>query len=92
MKADPILAEVWRVKDQLAADAGYDMDVFLEQLRMWGVAHPPSGSEIQSAEELRRLATGEKSHRYPTAGSKLSHVRETSSAKRSKAVRKGRSH
>jgi hypothetical protein len=28
MKANPILEEVWRIKDQLAAEAGYDVDRF----------------------------------------------------------------
>jgi peptidoglycan/xylan/chitin deacetylase (PgdA/CDA1 family) len=87
MKAGAILEEVWRIKDQLAADAGYDMDVFLKQLRAWHSAHP----EIQDAEALRRLATGGKSHRYPTVRSKLSQVRETSSSGRSKLKSKRQS-
>lgn len=35
MKSNPILEEVWRIKDQLAAEAGYDMDRLFEQLRAW---------------------------------------------------------
>lgn len=38
MKSNPILEEVWRIKDQLAAEAGYDMDRFFEQLRAWSAA------------------------------------------------------
>lgn len=40
MKADPILQEVWDIKDRLAAEAGYDMRRFGEQLREWEAAHP----------------------------------------------------
>ena len=28
MKTNPILEEVWQIKDQLAAEAGYDVDRF----------------------------------------------------------------
>jgi hypothetical protein len=55
MKANPILEEIWRIKDQLAADAGYDMDRFVEQLRAWSAAHPPTGPVVRNAEELREL-------------------------------------
>jgi hypothetical protein len=53
--ANPILEEVWRIKDQLAAEASYDMDRFIEQLRAWSAAHPPSGPVVHNAEELRQL-------------------------------------
>ena len=55
MKSNPILEEVWRIKDQLAAEAGYDMDRFFEQLRAWSAAHPHPGPVIRNAEELRQL-------------------------------------
>ena len=59
MKANPILEEVWRIKDQLAADAGYDVDRFFAQLRAWSEAHPYNGSVVLNTEELRRLAAEE---------------------------------
>jgi hypothetical protein len=55
MKSNPILEEVWRIKDQLAAEAGYDMDRFFENLRKWEVEHPHSGPVVNSAEELQQL-------------------------------------
>ena len=67
MKPDSILEEVWRIKDQLAAEAGYDIDRFVEQLRAWSAAHPASGPVVRNAEELRRLAS-EKDHRGGDAG------------------------
>ena len=55
MKANPILEEVWRIKDQLAAEAGYDIDRFFENLRKWETEHPPTGPVVRNAEELRQL-------------------------------------
>ncbi len=57
MKANPILEEAWRIKDQLAAEAGYDVDRFFENLRKWEAAHPPSGPVVRNAEELRQLVS-----------------------------------
>jgi len=59
VKANPILEEVWRIKDQLAAEATYDVDRFFGQLRAWSEAHPHAAPVVRNAEELRRLATGE---------------------------------
>ena len=55
MKTNPILEEVWRIKDQLAADAGYDIDRFFENLRKWEAEHPHTGPVVRNAEELRQL-------------------------------------
>jgi len=55
MKADPILQEVWDIKDRLAAEAGYDVNRFVEQLREWSAKHPHPGPVVQNAEELRQL-------------------------------------
>lgn len=57
MKANPILEEVWRIKDQLAAEAGYDIDRFFENLRKWEAEHPHAGPVVRNAEELRELLT-----------------------------------
>jgi hypothetical protein len=62
MKSNPILEEVWRIKDQLAAEAGYDIDRFFENLRKWEAEHPPHGPVVNSSEELQQLIT-EKEHR-----------------------------
>ena len=67
MKAEPILEELWRVKDQLAAEAGYDVDRFLENLRRWEAEHPPSGRVVHSAEELRQLVAEEERKRAEAA-------------------------
>lgn len=55
MKADPILQEVWDIKDRLAAEAGYDIHRFVQQLHEWSAAHPPTGPVVRNAEELRQL-------------------------------------
>jgi hypothetical protein len=55
MKADPILQEVWDIKDRLAAEAGYDVNRFVEQLREWSAKHPHTGPVVRNAEELRQL-------------------------------------
>ena len=55
MKADPILQEVWDIKDRLAAEAGYDVDRFVDQLNEWTAKHPPTGPLVHNAVELRQL-------------------------------------
>jgi hypothetical protein len=55
MKADPILQEIWDIKDRLAAEAGYDVDRFVDQLKKWTAEHPPTGPVVRNAEELRQL-------------------------------------
>ena len=55
MKTNPILEEVWRIKDELAREAGYDINRYCEQLRAWSAAHPHPGPRVQNAEELRRV-------------------------------------
>ena len=59
MKANSILEEVWRIKDQLAAEAGYDADRFCAQLGAWSETHPHTSPVVRNAEELRRLPAGE---------------------------------
>jgi len=63
MKANPILDELWKVKDALAAEAGYDVDRFLENLRRWEAEHPPVGRVVHSAAELRQLVAEEERKR-----------------------------
>ena len=66
MKANPILEEVWRIKDQLAAESGYDVDRFFENLRKWESEHPHPGPTVRNAEELRQL-TAEKERQLAEA-------------------------
>ena len=68
MKPNPILDELWRVKDELAAEAGYDVDRFLENLRRWEAEHPHSGRLVHSAEELRQLVEAEERKRAEASG------------------------
>lgn len=83
MKTNPILEEAWRIKDQLAAEAGYDIDRFVEQLRAWTAAHPASGPVVHNSEELRRLT--EKRVRYASVAGKPAQVREKPAPKRKKS-------
>ena len=71
MKSNPILEEVWRIKDQLAAEAGYDVDRFFEQLRAWSAAHPHPGPVARNAEELRHLMAEKERQRAAQAAMSL---------------------
>jgi hypothetical protein len=51
---NPILEELWRIKDQLAAESGNDMQRYCEQLRAWSAAHPHTGRVLHNAEEVRQ--------------------------------------
>jgi hypothetical protein len=68
MKPDPILEEVWRIKDELAREAGYDLHRMCENTRKWVAAHPHSGPVVRSAEELRALAAEEERKRAVVGG------------------------
>ena len=67
MKANPILEEVWRIKDQLAAEAGNDVDRFFENLRKWEAEHPHIGPVVRNAEELRQLVDQKERERAESA-------------------------
>ena len=58
MERNPILEEMWRIKDELAHEAGDDLHRLCENTRRWAAAHPHSGPVVGSAHELRRLAEG----------------------------------
>ena len=53
MKPNPILEEVWKVKDALSREAGGDIARLCEQTRTWAATHPKTGPAIHSAHELR---------------------------------------
>lgn len=74
MKADPILQEVWDIKDRLAAEAGYDIHRFVQQLREWSATHPHDGPAVRNAEELRQLIAAKQRQR---AGEPALAVNET---------------
>ena len=68
MKPDPILEEVWRIKDELAREAGYDIHRQCENTRKWAAAHGRSGPVVNSPEELRQLVAEEERKRAAAAG------------------------
>lgn len=55
MKSNPILEEVWRIKDELAHEANYDIHQLCENTRRWMAEHPHPGPIIRNAAELRQL-------------------------------------
>jgi hypothetical protein len=55
MKTNPILEEVWRIKNELAHEAGNDLHQLCENTRKWAAAHSHSGPALNNAEELRRF-------------------------------------
>jgi hypothetical protein len=54
MKTNPLLEELWKVKDDLAREAGYDIDRIFAELRAAEDRQP--GPLLRSAEELRRYS------------------------------------
>ena len=54
MDENSILEEVWRIKDELAREAGYDIHQLCENTRRWAAAQPQTGPLIHNAEELRK--------------------------------------
>ena len=58
MKADPILEELWRIKDDLSREMAADPAAYLAKLDKIGDAEEKAGRKvIRSAEELRQLMT-----------------------------------
>jgi hypothetical protein len=55
MKSNPILEEVWRIKDELGREANYDIHQLCENTRRWMAEHPHNGPVVRNAEELRQL-------------------------------------
>ena len=57
MKANPILEEVWKRKDELSREFAADPDAYFAKLNEIGNAEEKAGRKvIRSAEELRQLA------------------------------------
>ena len=60
MKPDPILAEVWRVKDKLSAEANYDVATLFKQLKE---TERTSGRKYVSLEKRKPSAKRNKQSR-----------------------------
>ena len=71
MKADPILQEVWDIKDRLAAEAGYDVDRFVDQLNEWIAKHPP---RRPSGPQRRGIAATHRRKGTPARGTVGAHA------------------
>ncbi|MBI3417046.1 MAG: hypothetical protein HY043_17275 [Verrucomicrobia bacterium] len=67
MKSNPILEEVWRIKDELAREAGYDIHRLCENTRKWAAEHSRSRPVVRNAAELRQLAAEGERHRAEAA-------------------------
>jgi hypothetical protein len=65
MEPNLMLDEVWRIKDELAREAGNDLHRLCANTRRWAATHPHSGPVVASAIELRRLAA-ECARRHPS--------------------------
>jgi hypothetical protein len=53
MMTNPLLEEIWAIKDRLAAEAGNDIHLFCEQLRSWESSHLPKGRVLRTPSEIR---------------------------------------
>ena len=53
MKTETILRDLEIVKERLAAEAGGDSRLFLDQMDAWLEQHPHAGAMINSPEELQ---------------------------------------
>jgi hypothetical protein len=56
MKTNPILEAVWRIKDELDREAGYDLHRLCENIRKWAAEHPHSGPVVSNPQALPQLA------------------------------------
>lgn len=66
MKPDPILEEVWRVKDKLSREMAADPDAYFAKLEAMTKSEEMQGRKvIRSATELRQLADETKGQRAP---------------------------
>jgi hypothetical protein len=64
MKADPILEEVWRIKDKLSQEMAADPDAYFAKMEEITKAEEKAGRKvIRSAEELRQLVAAEERQR-----------------------------
>ena len=59
MKAEPILAETYRIKEMLAAKAGYSIQRLCEQIEKSMSLHTSPAHQVFSAEDLAALVARE---------------------------------
>ena len=67
MKTNPILEEIWRIKDDLAKEAGNDLHQICENTRKWVAQNPHAGIVVRNAGELRQLMAQEERKRAQAA-------------------------
>jgi hypothetical protein len=64
MKADPILEEVWRIKNKLSREMAADPGAYAAKLDAITIAEEKSGRKIlRSSAELRQLVAEKERHR-----------------------------
>lgn len=81
MEPNPI-EEVWRIKDELAREAGYDVHQLCDNTRKWAEKRGHMGQVIRSAEELRAYAAAEEERRRAeSAGLALKEEPDTANPK-----------
>jgi hypothetical protein len=72
MKANPILEEVWRIKDELAREFAADPDAYFAKLDEIAKAEEKAGRKVvRSAAELRQLVAAEERERAAESASVL---------------------
>ena len=71
MKPNPILEEVWRVKDELAREAGNDIHRLCENTRQWAAEHLHPGPVVRNAEDLRQLMAEQERQRAEASAMSL---------------------
>ena len=55
MITNPLLEEIWAIKDRLDAESGGDIHVFCQQLRDWSAKNLPERMVVCDPAELRAL-------------------------------------
>ena len=73
MEANPILEELWKIKDDLARESGYDTHRFFENLRKWEAEHPHPGPIVRNAEELHQLVAKKERERLQGESARRTH-------------------
>jgi hypothetical protein len=58
-KTQPILEELWQIKDELDREAGHDLHRLCENTRQWAQEHAHPGRVVRNAAELRALLAKE---------------------------------
>ena len=59
LKTNPILEELWRIKDDLDREAGHDLRRLCQNTREWAEANHHPGLVVRNSAELRALLAKE---------------------------------